>query len=39
LHGADSRMFARIDHQGTRGADRVGMAGAPPASLAEAEVR
>lgn len=28
LHGADSRMFARIDHQGTRGADRVGMAGA-----------
>ena len=28
LHGADPRMLARIDHEGARGADRIGMAGA-----------
>ena len=27
LHGADPRMLAGIDHQGSRGAERVGMAG------------
>ena len=26
LHGADARMLARVDHQGSRGAERVGMA-------------
>ena len=28
LHGADAGMLARIDHQGSRGAERIGMAGA-----------
>ncbi len=27
LHGADPRMLPGIDHQGTRGAERIGMAG------------
>ena len=27
LHRADARMLARIDHEGSRGAERVGMAG------------
>jgi hypothetical protein len=28
LHGADAGMLAGIDHQGSRGAERIGMAGA-----------
>jgi hypothetical protein len=27
LHGPDARMRQRIDHEGARGADRIGMAG------------